>query len=301
VVSKGGYIFGSTVGTPFSSISGVVRVSAGGYHAILLCSDKTLWALGQNAEGQLGTSTRASYQYPYSSKPGAVPARVQMVNTIQVVAAEYHTVLLRIDGTVWVSGKGSDGRLGLGVTSNVHVPTQLATIDRVVEIAAGSAHTICVRLGGTAWSTGSNVRGQLGLGDNIGRSVPVRVLGVDRVVQVAAGSMHTVFLRSDGVVCSTGDNTYGQLGIGDTISRHTPVCLTSISGVVQVACGRYHTVLLRYDRSVWVMGANTMGQLGVGTFTNWSHPQLTPFKITSLSGVEQVCGLARGNVRGSHR
>src|ERR1043165_1687991 len=42
---------------PISSLSGVVQVSAGDFHSLFVRSDETVWACGNNANGELGDGT----------------------------------------------------------------------------------------------------------------------------------------------------------------------------------------------------------------------------------------------------
>merc|ERR1712232_1441652 len=71
-------------------------VSAGEYHTVLLRSDGTAVACGQNGDGQCD-----------------LPSLEEGQTYAQVSAGKYHTVLLRSDGTAVACGRNGDGQCDL--------------------------------------------------------------------------------------------------------------------------------------------------------------------------------------------
>ena len=173
---------------------------------------KRVFAWGQNNYGQ-----------------STVPAAAQG-SVVAIVAASYHTVALKQDGSVvaW-------GRNDFGQTS---VP---AGLSGVVAIAAGAYHTVALKQDGSVVAWGSNDFGQT--------SVPT---DLSSVVAIAANDWNTVALKQDGSVVAWGRNDFGQASVPKGLSR-----------VKAIAAGWYHLVALMQDGSVVAWGGNDFGQASV--------------------------------------
>lgn len=95
----------------FKGLSNVRSVATGkGWSAqpfvIALKKDGTVWAWGENKQGQLGDGTTAWR---------GNPVQVKALNNITAVSSGIiHTVALKKDGTVWAWGYNGSGRLGNG-------------------------------------------------------------------------------------------------------------------------------------------------------------------------------------------
>jgi hypothetical protein len=93
------------------------RVAAGSFHTMLLKTDGTLWAWGDNSSGQLGDGTTTNKSSP--TQVGTV------TNWSTISAGDSHTVAIKTDGTLWAWGDNSRGQLGDGTTTNRLSPVQL--------------------------------------------------------------------------------------------------------------------------------------------------------------------------------
>ncbi|AEC02492.1 fimbrillin family protein [Parasphaerochaeta coccoides] len=161
----------------------VEAVSAGSMYTMFLKKDGTLWATGQNNNGQLGDGTTTAKSTPvevWDSTDGDV----KMTNVKAVSAGASHTMILKKDGTLWATGNNGSGQLGVGATllpeTKTLTPVQVTSMGSDVEaVYAGTYHTLILKKDGTLWATGYNEFGQLGLGDSIpgtNRSTPVQVV-----------------------------------------------------------------------------------------------------------------------------
>ena len=106
--SRSAWIYGmSATGFDFwASLFGRVAATT---QTIRIKSDATVWAWGENSNGQLGDGTTIDKQIPQQVAGLAVTA---------VAAGTNHTVALRKDGTVWTWGNNASGQLGDGTTTN---------------------------------------------------------------------------------------------------------------------------------------------------------------------------------------
>ena len=103
-----------------------------------------------------------------------------------VSAGEYHTVLLRSDGSAVACGSNVDGQTRIPALPRAGVT--------YTQVSAGGGHTVLLRSDGTAVACGRNGAGQC--------DIPT-LDAQTSYTQVSAGGCHTVLLRSDGqvVIC----------------------------------------------------------------------------------------------------
>jgi RHS repeat-associated protein len=213
-------------------LSNVVAISAGPHHSVAVKSDGTVWSWGDNTYGELGNNSTSSSLAPVQVV-GAGGLGV-MSGARSVVAGADHSLLLKLDGTVWAWGYNPYGGLGDGTTTNRSVPVQVVgaggqgTLGQVASLAAGANHSLAVKIDGTVWAWGANIAGGLGNGGQANSAVPIQVNGVGGTGNLTLGSSTagenwaSIALRTDHGVVAWGENTYGQLGVGDWANRLSP-------------------------------------------------------------------------------
>ena len=97
----------------------VEKISAGGFHNLLTCSDGTLVAFGRNTNGQLGNGGNTDCSMPVAvTLTGTLNGKA--VTAIQ--AANAHSLALCSDGSIASWGAGGSGLLGNGGTGSSNVP-----------------------------------------------------------------------------------------------------------------------------------------------------------------------------------
>ncbi len=273
-------------------------ISAGQTHTIALKSDSTVWAWGENDEGQLGNGTTT-----YRTKPIQVkgPGGVGYLSGIIAIKGGYaHTLALKSDGTVWAWGKNNFGQLGDGTTDRRTTPVQVHGIDgigfitNIESIAAGNSHSIALASDSTVLTWGYNYYGQLGDGNSGGSrlsytpgvdsNIPVHAISVDGtgilrdISSITGGSCHTLALNTGGSVLSWGYNSHGELGNGTTILQDEPGYvlgtdgISSLDNIIQIDSKSQHSLALETDGTVWAWGDNDHGKLGDGTDIERSLP-----------------------------
>jgi alpha-tubulin suppressor-like RCC1 family protein len=239
-------------------------------------ADGTLWAWGNNADGQLGLD------------PATTPSttRALQVGTdrdwVMVAAGDAHSLALKADGSLWAWGNNGSSQLGnpANPTASSATPTQVpGTYTRV---AAGPEHSLGLRADGSLWAWGSNAAGQLGSSPNVFSSAtPLQVPGA--YTQMSGGFYFSIGLRADGSLWGWGYNYYGQLGnatnneVGSPGPNTTP---TQVAGTwKQATTGNSHTMALQADGSLWAWGNNRFGQLGTATNSGTEKPTPTPTQV----------------------
>jgi alpha-tubulin suppressor-like RCC1 family protein len=258
-------------------LTSIVAVSAGSGHCLALKSDGTVWAWGDNEDGELGYTT-TSY-FPGSYLPVQVKDAAgtgNLTNITAIAAGGVHSLAVKSDGTVWAWGAGN---LGNGTNGKSFLPVQVSSLTNIVAIAAGTNHSLALTSSGTVWAWGANMYGQLGNGTNDDSYSPVQVLY--SITGISAGENHSLALGSNGRVLAWGDNYYGQLGDGTNTESYSPVQVTL--GIAAVSAGRYHSLALKTDGTVWAWGYNYKGQLGNGTNTNSNTP--VPVRDAAGTGI----------------
>ncbi|MGB6223589.1 MAG: chitobiase/beta-hexosaminidase C-terminal domain-containing protein [Haloferula sp.] len=237
----------------FPALSGILRVVAGPDFGLAREPHENeaiggaggVWVWGLNSKGQLGTGNTSS---PTRALPMLSAANTPLTDAWSISGGESHSAVVRwkdgdpnLQGTVWCSGSGWQGRLGNGVSSLSYTalyPVQVlkeddSPLENIVQVAAGAAHTTAVDLDGNVWAWGSNAYGQLGNNSQTLATKAVQVLSEEvdpvtglpvpltGVVAVAVGgtggSGSSMALDSAGEVWVWGRNNLGQLGNGEQV------------------------------------------------------------------------------------
>ncbi len=91
-----------------------------GHHSLALRKDGTLWAWGENGFGQLGLGDTADRHVPTQVGEDADWAVIA-----PGAADSYHTLAMKQGGSLWAWGLNRFGQLGLGDTTDRHIPTEV--------------------------------------------------------------------------------------------------------------------------------------------------------------------------------
>ena len=273
-------------------LSSIIGISIGaGYHSIALKNDNTVWAWGDNTDGQLGDGTSSSSLTPVricDFVPGEEDPPSAGGSAVQVSGGNTHTLALKSDGTVWAWGSNYTGKLGDNTTVNwrsypslVVSPIGDGYLNDVIEVSASTHHSLALKSDGTVYAWGYNRKRMLGDGTDVySRHIPVQVVGFEgsgyltNITSIAAGHEFSVALKSDGTVWAWGWNFDSALGstlsVSELVYRGTPGPVKisdeeNLTDITSISVGHLHSLALKSDGTVWAWGSNLYGERGNGT------------------------------------
>ena len=270
---------------PFASI-----ISAGTSVSTIIKSDKSLWAWGTNAWGQL-----ADESLFHSSEPVKI-----MDDVVTTDMGHDFSIAVKADGSLWAWGRIS--KFGFDAKTPVKI------MDGVVSAVTGSDDIAFIKTDGSLWVWGyafNSAERPLKIMDDVvfaavavsiysGSVLAIKTDGtlwrwsaqnlvnifeLDDVAYVSYTGDLAMVVKNDGSLWAWGGNRNGQLGNGTTERVWTPVQI--MKDVTTVSTGTWHTLAIKTDGSLWAWGKNEYGQLGNGKITtdknnNDSH---IPIKI----------------------
>lgn len=213
----------------------VVAIASGSNSSLVLCSDGTLAAWGDNSSGQLGDGSTTNRTVPVIvSQTGALAGR----SVSSIAVGQSGSMVLCTDGTLVAWGSNTLGQFGnnskTGSTTPVVVGLSGALTGKTIAtIALGLERSMVLCTDGTLASSGDNSFGQLGNNSITNSSVPVLVtqtgaLAGRTVIEIDCGfSYNALALCADGNLATWGRNDYGQLGDTTTKASYVPVMVST--------------------------------------------------------------------------
>ncbi|MBC2727352.1 X2-like carbohydrate binding domain-containing protein [Desulfosporosinus sp.] len=269
----------------------VVAIATSEYHTLALKSDGTVWAWGNNYEGNLGDGTDIKRLTPVPVK--SPDGTGYLTNIIAIAAGDAHSMALKSDGTVWTWGQNAFGQLGNGMYDwDMHsLPSQVPSLSGVKVIAAGQYHSLALKTDKTVFAWGANHYGELGDGTTIRRTSPVQVKGeggignLSGIDSIVGGNHFTLAIKNNQTVWAWGYNDYGQLGrpVVSPYYISTPIQSSGLTDITYVAGGYEHSLAVNSDKKAWAWGYNYYGQLGRGTKDSSEHPDAVEIIGLSLA------------------
>ncbi|MCI5604895.1 MAG: hypothetical protein MR413_04525, partial [Clostridia bacterium] len=272
-----------------------VSIASGAYYSTAILRDGTIWAWGQNRNGQLGNNYRVNEAIPVQTGDRAahILTAVNATNTTTGVTYEKDAAVnpltpvititegeeLQINNIDWEYIQGfefldyaANGSMtvadGFEFTSS---NTDIATVDQNGKITANRGlygqTTISFKKEITAPDDGRYT----GLVDDphmYGGQLIVKVIqtGDDKIAvpAVKGGNSFFAALMDNGTVWAWGYNEYGQLGDNTKSNSFYPVQVRNsanngyLDNIVEIDTGDNHVIALDRDGNVWTWGNGTV-------------------------------------------
>jgi len=284
-------------------LTGVTSISAGSLTGYALTNTGTVYAWGQNTNGQcgIGTTTNQLYATQVLTATSTPLTGVTSISKGYVAGAVTGYALTNTGVYAW--GANTTGGCGIGTTANQLYATQVLTaastpLTGVTSISAGSTAYALTNTGVYAW--GQNTNGECGIGTTANQLYATQVLTaastpLTSVASIWAGYKSCYALTQGTGVYAWGLNTSGECGIGTTANQlYATQVLTATStpltGVASISTGqRGVCYALTQGTGVYAWGANTFGECGNGTTTNQLYAkQVLTATSTPLTGVTSI-------------
>jgi alpha-tubulin suppressor-like RCC1 family protein len=195
--------------TLIEELEGIVAISAGHSHSLLLNSQGQVLSCGHNVDGQLGLGDDEDHYTPTLIE--------ESKDIVAISAGHSHSLILDGKGRVFSFGNNYHGELGLGdeELENQETPVLIEFLEDefIISISAGGSHSLVLTSRGLVFAFGSNLDGRLGIGDIAPDNYydPV-LLDISDIVAIAAGGSHSLLLDRGGQIFSFGNYISKQLG-----------------------------------------------------------------------------------------
>jgi len=260
-------------------------VSAGDNSTYAIKADGTLWAWGDNEEGQLGVGSTIKF----STEPLQVGSET---NWKAVYGARGSMFAIKTDGTLWTAGSNEKGMSGVGDGQTKHSElVQVGTDSDWASVATSNnwCYTVlALKTDGTLWGWGSNESFGLATGNTNNSAIPIKISEDTDWKQISIGASHVLALKTDGTLWGWGFASYGQLLNDETnIKTPTRVGTDTWEAVYAIDNASYG---VKADGSLWAWGDNQLNILGLNLPMDDTNPDgylanvNVPTKITTLEG-----------------
>lgn len=279
-----------------------VAIGTGYYHSFGIKSNGTLWAWGYNYYGQLGRGTNGN------GTNQLVPTQIGTdTNWLSVTGGEYFSLAVKTNGTLWSTGKNTNGQLGINNLTDQNTFQQVGTDTDWGKIACGRSHSLALKSNGVLYLWGANGSGQLGLTHTVDRRIPTVYASFVAFKEISGGISSSIAIKSDGKMYRAG---YGCPIPGSTYTMAEYV--VSPADWMSVKIGNNFVAASKTDGSLWVIGNNDYGQFGNPSFnssTTFLQPnlgsgwlldadniQVNSFSILALNSSRQLFGTGQNHV-----
>ncbi len=204
------------------------------------------------------------------------------------VTSGKHTLLLKVDGTVWTYGQNTYGQLGIGTQVSIDNPVKINFDEgvKIVDIACGEEHSMALDNNGNVYVWGRNNYYQLGNSVDTYKTIPTKLTGISNIIKISAGNSNSFAVTQDKIVYSWGLNANGECGVGSYTNKITITKSKYLTDIIDIEPGKNHTLALKSTGDVLVTGSNLYGELGNG---NHEIGKINVFaKVQSISNAVEI-------------
>jgi alpha-tubulin suppressor-like RCC1 family protein len=221
---------------------------------------------------------------------------------IDIKTADFHSLALKSDGTLYGFGENESGQLGDGSRETRNKPVQVKSITNVIDFDTSNSHSAAVTSDGSVWVWGLNDYGQLNPDNKIDVLSPIKVDGLQNIIKVRTGNRFNIALDKSGLVWFWGYNSKGQLEDEEDTGVLKPQLVRKLSSfpIKDIEAGDFHSLALSEEGKVYAWGSNEYGQLGNGTTSNKYYPteinNIGRIKFINAKGNTSSCVSEDGSV-----
>ena len=248
-----------------------VEVTVGQVTACALMESGNIYCWGSGYYGKMGNGEPWNDDYVNTEMRQVLLPEGQGGQTVSISGGHICTILN--NGDVYCWGRGNQGQLGYGGTSNRNIPAKVNLPGQrsAIAISTGTFMTCAITNDGMGYCWGENDEGQLGNGTTNSRQMtPVEVLFPSGYtpVSISAGDDFACALMDNRKVMCWGENNDGRLGQGPlaTDDETTPVWVSmensETAHFLDIGTKSACMILDSEETKCW--GTNEEGQIGQG-------------------------------------
>ena len=198
-------------------------------------NDGSLWAWGDNCEGQLGDGTKENKESPVEI----------MKDVIQVDIAAGIGYALKDDGTLWAWGENLENTYWIDLNNISSTLKPVKIVDDVSKVKSGFSDVLIIKNDRSLWCHKYGDP-SMSYEQNFWKSM-------NNVIDIASGDAHDLILKTDGSVWARGDNFCGTLGDGTKENRDDwGKVMENIRGVY---AGETSSFAFDEDNTLWMWGS----------------------------------------------
>lgn len=181
-----------------TGLPSIVNVDCGFTHSAMLDCDGNVWMCGLNYEGVLGLGLKDMGSVK-------VPTKIPNIPHIKhVYCKTFCTMLIDVEGCVWVFGNSRWSYLVLGHYKSVHSPIKINNLPKIETGSISEKNSSFLDVEGNVWVCGENDVGQLGLGHPNKISIPSKIPNIPPMKVAKFYRKSLLMLDYDGIVWITG-------------------------------------------------------------------------------------------------
>ncbi|KAL9651536.1 hypothetical protein ABK040_001482 [Willaertia magna] len=255
--------------TLLAPLTPLTAISAGSNHVLLLSSLGSVYGVGDNTYGQIGSGNLLDFLVPapLSSLLSTLLGLGEKI--VSVVAGGNSSFMISSAGKLLAFGSNTFGQLCDGTTTSRGNSVAINVQGKSVKYVSGSeSHTLIVTSDNTIYACGKGTDGQLGNGFFSDSKNPVVVNNAlfngKAIKKVVAAELFSLVLTEDNKLYSFGANTFGQLGDGTLLSKANPVevNLKKLGGasICDVSAKIDMVMVVTCDGKVYTFGDSTGGK-----------------------------------------
>ena len=167
---------------------------------------------------------------------------------------------IKIDGTLWMWGDNTFGRVGDGTNAHRYSPVKIG-METWQYVNSTGYTTAAIKSDGTLWSWGNNSHGVLGDGTTTNRNTPAQIGTANNWKSVVV-DQHCLGIKSDGTLWAWGFNGSGQVGDGSNVDKYIPVQIGTDADWKLISTSSGSSFAIKNNGTLWSWGFGASGNLG---------------------------------------